>query len=86
MRTKQFTLPFIVGDGIGHMDGWGWTMLGVGWLAMLALVVGAVAAMVLVVRGPATRSSEAREALEYRYARGEISRDEFLRTRKDLGG
>jgi putative membrane protein len=72
--------------------GWGWGMMamhGIGWLLLLAVVV--VAAVVLL-RGlgaaqgrPGPRERSAREMLDSRYAAGEISREDYLRMKDDIG-
>jgi putative membrane protein len=57
------------------------------WLALLGLVVWAV---IRLTRGggPAGRPhrDEAVEELRRRYARGEVTRDEFIERSRDLGG
>jgi putative membrane protein len=75
--------------------GWGWGMMamhGIGWLLLLAVVV--VVAFVLLrglgggVRpgGPQPpRERSAREVLDARYAAGEISREDYLRMKDDIG-
>jgi putative membrane protein len=64
---------------------WGW--MGVGGLGMIvfwALVVAAVVGVAKGARQDSARDSRAREILEERYARGELTRDEFLRMSGDL--
>ncbi len=67
--------------------GWGWGC-GLAWLVAL----GAVAALAVVLlrrRGPGAApgaTGGAIEALDLRYARGEIERDEYLRRRADILG
>ena len=84
-----------------HMDGdWGWWML-MGWLWMILFWGAIIAAVVYVVSrlsGRDTRSqdqgsapadqpsSNALAILEERYARGEITRDEFEEMRRTLRG
>jgi putative membrane protein len=76
----------------GWMYGMGW-----GWLILLILVV-IVLAVLLVPRGrssrsqagggtayPPSSSDRAQEILKERYARGEISREEYEEMRRDLG-
>lgn len=79
------------GSGPGWMmgyGGWGggWMMLI--WLALLVLVI--VAAFQLYKRSsspPQTGSrSSGLDLLEERYARGEVSRDEYLQKKHDLQG
>lgn len=64
------------------MMAWMWVWM----LLPLLLVVGLVVLVVVLVqrRGP-ERAGQALEAAQQRYARGEISRDEYLRIRDDLG-
>lgn len=75
---------------------WGWGNSWGGWLAMLLMMLlfwgGIVALVVFVVRStnqrdndraPAKRS-DARSILEERFARGEISEDEFEQRRRVL--
>jgi hypothetical protein len=49
--------------------------------ATLPVMVGGIAAMCCVFG----KRAEARRALDERYARGEINRDEYVQRRKDLG-
>jgi putative membrane protein len=81
--------------GMGWMMGPGWmaTMTTVGvliWLGLLALLVLALIAAVrwLTAAGRhsagAERSDRALDLLRQRYARGELSRDDFQRMRQDL--
>lgn len=81
--------------GMGAI-GWFWMVLGV--VFMVALLVLIVLAAVWLARsaggdGPASRLGPAgasptggspREALDLRYARGEISREEYQQVRRDL--
>lgn len=64
--------------GGDHVGAWGWMWV-FGSVVVLAVVAGAVAAVVLAVRGggSARRSAGAREILAERYARGEISTEEY---------
>jgi len=81
----------------GHEPGWGmggWGMMGGFGLIFWLLVLGAViAATVWLVRSmaqranqqrPAERRSPGLEVLEERYARGEISREEYLQKKRDI--
>ncbi len=76
------------------MDGWPWG-LGLVWLlVVLVLVILVVVGAVLLARGTgasgagrapqASTSMPAREVLDQRYARGEISREDYLAMRRDL--
>ena len=79
------TLAFVLADthGWGHMDGWGggWMWLW-GTLMMLSWVAIIAAAVWLVSRGRDGTStgampSRARDILDERYARGELSTEEY---------
>ena len=68
--------------------GWGW---GLGWLGMILVWALLVAVAVLVVRalwgGEARpREDSALEILKRRYARGDISKEEFEEKRRSLEG
>ena len=76
----------------GGIGGWGWLV----WLLGLGLFFGLVALMVSLLVTLWRRSSSpypskprsdrpAREILEIRYARGELSREDFRRMTEDLG-
>ena len=79
--------------GFGHMRGWGWGMAGLGILTTLAVIGLIVWLIVFLARStgpsssstpPETRASNARELLNERYARGEITREQYLQMREDL--
>ncbi|HUU61743.1 MAG TPA: SHOCT domain-containing protein [Acidimicrobiia bacterium] len=76
-----------VGGWGHHMDGWGWGGAVVGWLVMI-LVATAIAWLVWSASRRLgerrSRSPSARELLDERYARGEITREEYLQRREDL--
>jgi len=58
-----------------------------GWLTMLLIWVVPILLVLLVLRNYfGNRPSSARELLDQAYARGELSRDEYLRKRDDLTG
>jgi len=86
------------GDRWGMMGGWGWgghwggAFGGILWMVLVVLLIVGV---VRLIGGPRhrpdrlddrPRRSAAIDALETRYARGEINRDEFLERRRDLLG
>ncbi len=74
-----FLLLLLPGSGMGGMMGAG---MGIGvlfWVAVAALLYYALA-------GREHREKDALEVLRQRYARGEISREEYLRTKEDIGG
>lgn len=81
---------------LGMMGGYGygglfWITHMIVWLVVLAAIVIGV---VWLVRGtslrgdwgPRQRRSPGLDALEERYARGDIGRDEYLEKRRDIGG
>ena len=58
-----------------------------GGLLGLMLLVGIVVIVIRGLAGPNLRArSPSLDALDERYARGEIQRDEYLEKKKDLGG
>jgi putative membrane protein len=67
--------------------GW-WMLFGGLWVVLFwAILIGAIAwLMSRLGTGSSDRSKNALEIAKERYARGEISREEFERIRKDLGG
>ncbi len=75
---------FEEGYTLGHMDGWSWLWMTTGWLAtivVIALIVWAVQ------RGTATVGSPSPSALDIlatRYARGEITAEEYEERRMIL--
>lgn len=76
----------------GH--GFGWGMYGMGaamWIGWIVLLIVAVVVVVLLLRGTSTgpiggigHESRAREILEERYARGEISTEEYRERSAEL--
>jgi putative membrane protein len=72
----------------GCMSGpWGWAMMAVIALFWIALLVGIVLLIVWAVRqiGPAGRNAERPlDILARRYARGEITREEYERMKAEL--
>ncbi|MBW3665776.1 MAG: c-type cytochrome [Actinobacteria bacterium] len=76
-------------DGGSMMDG----MMGGGMWAIPVLVVVAIVAVIVAVvaslrsgRGRGNREPTPRELLDRRYARGELTRDDYLQRRNDLEG
>jgi putative membrane protein len=85
--------PLEYGGGYGMMgsgmmgSGWpivGWVFMVLFWAALILLVIW----LYKQVRGPDTETKDIREApldvLKKRYARGEISREEFTERKKDI--
>ena len=67
-----------------HMDGWGWWVMGLGTILVIAVVAALVAFATRGTRWGASRDkSNAHEALDHRFARGEIDEDEY-RARRDV--
>jgi putative membrane protein len=67
--------------GYGHMDGFGWGMIGMGWL-MILIVGGLVVWAVVYTSSRSSSPSEssqvsAERILADRFARGEIDTDEY---------
>jgi putative membrane protein len=57
----------------------------IGWVLLLAVLVGGAVLLLRAVRGTSGRAGEAPlEVLRRRYAAGELSRDEFDRMREDI--
>ena len=70
-------------DWIGRMGG----LMGIGWILILVVIVAVVWTMMrgpLAGRGGYTERRRALDILEERYARSEISREEFEQKRRDL--
>ena len=75
-----------------EMTGWGgWMMAPFGmiiWVLVLALMVAGIVWLLRALTRQSSdnigRRSPALDALEERYARGEISRDEYLEKRRDI--
>ncbi len=77
------------GGGMGWGMGWGWLF----WLLLVAGVIALVVVLVRVVGGGVTRDGtgaapaerSARQVLDERYARGELSTEEYQERRRGLG-
>jgi putative membrane protein len=79
------------GNGGWMTEGYSGMMGGFGWLFMLAFWVGLILLIVWVVRSVVAASqtngsSTARNILDQRYARGELTRKEYEQVKKDIGG
>ncbi|MGE5261048.1 MAG: SHOCT domain-containing protein [Actinomycetota bacterium] len=76
--------------GYGHGWGLGGGGMGFGFVFWLAILTAIIALVVWFSRsGPLDRSqrrSSGLEVLEQRYARGEISREEYLEKKRDITG
>ena len=75
-------------SGFGHMDGFGWSMMGMGWLVMLVIIGFVVWAVMQTNAGSASRkeppTTSAERILADRFARGEIDSDEYRRRADEL--
>lgn len=94
-----FLLLFLSGTGGGMMSGLMGGMMGFGWLIMLSPVILVIVLIFFLLnRGEVSRGAPAYsdpgengspedplEILDRRYARGEISNEEYHRIRDDLG-
>ena len=69
------------GVGWGHMAGWGWAGMMLGWLLMFTLVVVVTWSLL----GNNRPGNRAIELLDDRFARGEIDRDDYIERKKELG-
>lgn len=82
-------LLFAHGDGFGHMDGFGWGMMGMGWVIMLVIVGLIVWAVVQATSSSSKRDNDptasAQRILADRFARGEIDDEEYRRRSDELG-
>jgi putative membrane protein len=79
--------------GYGDMGPWGWWMVAVGglfWIGFLILIGGIAWAVLKSAAGPSAERTEYSprptplDLLKTRYARGEITRQEFEQTKRDL--
>ena len=71
--------------GYGGMEGWGWLGMGAGlavWVTFIAAIVWAVVA--LTSRREEPRETTPRDAVRARYARGEITREQYQAMLEDL--
>jgi putative membrane protein len=79
-------------SGWGGYGGFGFGLLHIIiWIAILIAIVAFVVWAVRAVAAPAMQYAQPRrspglEALEERYAKGEINRDEYLQKKNDIGG
>jgi putative membrane protein len=90
MTNPLTTQPLIAdADGFGHMDGLGWSMMGMGWLIMLVIVGLIVWAVIQTTNTSSRRDNDptasAQRILADRFARGEIDDEEYRRRSDELG-
>jgi len=74
--------------GYGH--GWGMPFLGVGPFLSLAIIVGVIYFLFrqdgpLRGRSPEEQADSARDILDRRYARGELTKEQYEQMKRDLG-
>lgn len=75
--------------GFDHMDGFGWGLMGMGWIVMFVVIGLVVWAVVQTTSGSSSdknndSSASAQRILAERYARGEIDDEEFRRRSDEL--
>lgn len=64
------------------MSGWGWSMMGFGWIGIILLVV--VLFYFMNNQQNKNEESSARDILDKRYANGEIDDEEYKRMKENL--
>ncbi len=72
-----------------HHEGFGWFAVfgGLLWLILLGVIIWAIISLVVPGReAPRHREEDPLDIAKRRYAKGEISRDEFDQIRRDLTG
>jgi putative membrane protein len=70
------------------MEGIGWGWIGIGFLHMVlfwAIVILALGGMVRWLTGKSPGAASALDILKARYARGDLTREEFETMKRDLG-
>jgi putative membrane protein len=70
------------------LEGLGWGWIGIGFLHMIlfwAIVIFALAGLVRWLTGKSLGESSALDILKARYARGDLTREEFETLKRDLG-
>jgi len=79
----------MMGQMSGGMMGGGWSWGGIAWLGLVTLLVivavGLAIAVFVARRPSASAGEDPREILRRRFARGEVSADEFAAAMKTLG-
>ncbi len=71
--------------GWGMMGGWGMLTMALFWIGLILLIVWVVRAVIGASPSGGGGSSNARDILDQRYARGEITRKEYEQMKKDIG-
>lgn len=67
------------------MGSWGMLTMALFWIGFILLIVWVVRAVIGASPNAGGGSSGAREILDQRYARGEITRKEYEQMKKDIG-
>jgi putative membrane protein len=75
------SIDYFSGDGLGWA--W-WPIISTGVFLLAATLIFAVIGYAAGETGSSSGAMDARQVLDERYARGEISREEYLRMRNDL--
>jgi len=71
----------MMGGGTAFM--WFWAVFAI---LLLALLIVGIVWLVRALAGPGSSTGTARQELDLRYARGELTREEYLQRRADLEG
>lgn len=81
------TARYVIADAsdFGHMSGWGWGWMIGGWLMMIS-VVALIAWAVRSSAGPQRRPYGPEDILAERFARGDLSKEEYEERRSVLRG
>jgi putative membrane protein len=69
-------------------DGWGWGMMGIGMVFMVLFwalaILGVVVLIKWLARGPTGGAEKPLDILRERYARGDITREQFEQMKRDV--
>ncbi len=87
------SLGYLNGGSLGNLSGWGWVGLVVNLVFWVGLLVGLTLLVIRALRAPAHGVTvpyagglpTARDILQARYARGEISREQYDLLKRDIG-
>ena len=72
--------------GWGMMGGWGILTMALFWIGLILLIVWVVRSVVGANQSGGGGSATARDILDQRYARSEITRKEYEQMKKDIAG
>ncbi len=81
MFIRGFSRPGFFCGGFGYMSMWG-------WLAIAAVVVIVATTLIVVLSSKKKRqahSSDALDALKLRYSKGELSEEDYIKTKEVIG-